>query len=126
MFWHHWVGLPWQWGADPRDGRAACCFRTAQAARESMGLSWPAGQMEGWYALAEAGAWGMLRGEWNKYTMVAGEPAAGQIVRVDNDNGSFGLAVFVDPATIIAVRHYGRLLVVPARVFSLFSRYELR
>jgi hypothetical protein len=40
-FWRKWSGLPWGLGADPRDGRAACCFRTAQATREELGLPWP-------------------------------------------------------------------------------------
>ena len=125
-FWRNWVGLPWALGADPRDGRAACCFRTAQATREELGMHWPADRMAHWYSDAQAGAWQGLRMDWLELTTPIDEPEAGALIRFDNQDGSFGLGVLADAQTLLTVRHYGRLIVGPFSAFRRLKLYRLQ
>ena len=126
MFYRRWVGLPWAWGADPRDGKAACCFRTAQAAREELGLHWPSDCMAGWYELARRGAWVGLKDDWDQFTERIEQPAIGALLRFDNPNGTFGLGVLAEDEIVITVRHQGRLLVAPRRALRPVSLYQLK
>jgi hypothetical protein len=50
--WKAWVGLPHEVGADPREGRAACCVQITKLVLESQGLTFPVAP-ERIYALAE-------------------------------------------------------------------------
>jgi len=112
-FYRGWVGLPWQLGADPREGRAACCFRTAQATREELGMPWPADWMEHWYQEARQGQWDSLRADWDGSTERIERPETGALIRFDNGNDTFGVGVLPNERTFITVRHCGRLVVGP-------------
>ena len=125
-FWRKWSGLPWGLGADPRDGRAACCFRTAQATREELGLPWPAELMKGWYAAAHSGDWDLLRRDWHSLTEPIEKPEAGALIRFDRGDGSFGIGVLPDERTLITVRHYGRLIVGPLASCGKMNLYRLQ
>jgi hypothetical protein len=124
-FWFPWVGLPWELGADPRLGRAACCFRTAQATREAMGLPWPVDRMADWYRLARGGAWDELRRDWGELTRPIDRPIAGGLILFDNGT-SFGVGVLPTVLTFITVRHNGRLIVGPTDTIRNPSFYRLR
>jgi hypothetical protein len=126
MFYRRWVGLPWEWGADPRDGKAACCFRTAQAAREELGLPWPSDRMDDWYSRARRGAWIGLKDDWDAFTERIEKPVTGALLRFDNTNGTFGLGVLAEDEIVITVRHQGRLLVAPLRALGPVSLYQLK
>ena len=126
MFYRRWVGLPWAWGADPRDGKAACCFKTAQAAREELGLSWPKDQMDDWYRMARQGAWAVLRDDWDEFTERIDDAVAGALLRFDNPDGTFGLGVLAADEIVITVRHQGRLLVAPRRALHPIQIYQLK
>jgi hypothetical protein len=126
MFYRRWVGLPWEWGADPRAGKAACCFRTAQAAREELGLSWPSDRMDDWYSRARRGAWTGLKDDWDLFTERIEKPVTGALLRFDNTNGTFGLGVLAEDEIVITVRHQGRLLVAPCRALGPVSLYQLK
>lgn len=125
-FWSNWVGLPWQLGADPRQGRAACCFRTAQAAREALKLGWPADRMDDWYRMARAGAWDDLRQEWEALTEPIEKPEPGALIRFDNNDGSFGVGVMLDARIFATVRHHGRLIVGPRAACGRLNLYRLK
>lgn len=104
----------------------ACCFRTAQAAREELGLPWPAEHMSDWYTRARHGHWETLRRDWDELTVQIQEPVAGALLRLDNPTGSFGVGVLVDSETLVTVRHQGRLLVVLRRAMGPHNLYQLR
>jgi hypothetical protein len=126
-FWTHWVGLPWALGADPRDGKAACCFRTAQAIREGLGMPWPARRMQNWYSAARRGDWDRLLQDWEEITAPTETPAAGTLIRFDNpSDGSFGVGVLPDERSFITVRHYGRLIAGPISACRKLKLYELQ
>jgi hypothetical protein len=125
-FWRGWVGLPWALGADPRDGRAACCFRTAQATREELGMPWPADRMEHWYSDAQAGAWQGLRWDWVDMTVPIEQPEPGALIRFDNSDDSFGVGVLADAQTLLTVRHHGRLIVGPLSALGRLKLYRLQ
>jgi hypothetical protein len=126
-FWHRWVGLPWELGADPRDGRAACCFVTAQAVREQLGMHWPADRMRAWYEEARLGAWEELRWDWSALTETIEGPEAGALIRFDNpSNGSFGVGVLPNDLTLITVRHNGRLIAGPVSACGGLKFFRLR
>lgn len=126
MFWRKWVGLPWELGADPRDGKAACCFRTVQAAREELGLPWPSERMSDWYTKARHGHWETLNRDWELMTRITREPVAGALLRFENVGESFGLGVLVEPEIAVTVRHRGRLIVASRRVLGPLTLYQLK
>ena len=125
-FWRKWPGLPWRLGADPRDGRAACCFRTAQAVREELGLPWPAERMEPWYRDAARGHWRELHEDWAELTEPIEQPEAGALIRFDRGDATFGIGVLPDERTLITVRHYGRLIVGPLAACGKMNLYRLQ
>jgi len=125
-FWRDWVGLPWKWGADPRDGKAACCFRTAQATREELGMSWPADRMERWYSDARKGSWGGLWQDWADMTTPLDDPEPGALVRLDNPGDTFGVGVLATANTLLIVRHHGRLVAGPLSAFRKLKLYHLQ
>lgn len=125
-FWRDWVGLPWELGADPRGGQAACCFTTAQAARECLGMPWPAHLMGEWYELAGAGRWEALRHDWGAMTEPIKTPEAGALLRFDNSDNTFGVGVLPDEKTFITVHHRGRLIVGPLSVCAKLRFYRLK
>lgn len=125
-FWRDWVGLPWEWGADPRGKQAACCFKTAQATREELGMPWPADRMERWYAEARRGCWEGLRQDWWEMTTPIERPEAGALVRFDNPDDAFGVGVLADANTLLTVRHYGRLMVGPLSALGKLKLYRLQ
>lgn len=124
-FYRKWVGLPWELGADPRYGKAACCFRTAQATREALGMFWPASWMEHWYARARRGDWEGLRLDWDRMTEPIERPETGALIRFDHDDGSIGVGVLPDDKTFITVRHCGRLIVGPVSACGQLKLYRL-
>lgn len=125
-FWSRWVGLPWVLGADPRDGRAACCFRTAQATREEMGLPWPADRMERWYSDASQGVWEGLMWDWLDLAEPIEKPEPGGLIRFDNPDGTFGVGVLPDDQTLITVRHHGRLIAGPLSACGRLKLFRLK
>lgn len=125
-FWSEWVGLPWELGADPRHGRAACCFRTAQAVREGLGLAWPADRMAKWYSAARRGDWQALRVSWLELTEPIQKAETGALARFDNDSGGFGVGVLPNERTLIVVRHHGRLIAGPTSAFRNLNLYRLK
>lgn len=125
-FWRKWVGLPWRLGADPRGGQGACCFRTAQAVREELGMPWPADRMEHWYSDAQLGAWPGLRCDWDELAAPIEQPEPGALIRFDHGDSSFGVGVLPDERTLITVRHYGRLIVGPLSACGRLKLFRLR
>lgn len=124
-FWRDWVGLRWALGEDPREGRGACCFRTAQAVREGLGMPWPSDCMAHWYTQARAGDWEALRLDWEQLTVPIERPEDGALVRFDNSNGGFGIGILPNKDTLITVRHHGRLIAGPRSAFGNLSLYRL-
>ena len=125
-FWRDWVGLPWELQADPREGRAACCFMTAQAAREAMGMPWPAHLMPEWYCMAREGRWAELRHDWAAMTEPIKKPEAGALIQFDNRNDSFGVGILPDSRTFITVRHNGRLVAGPVSACGKLNLFRLK
>ncbi len=125
-FWHDWIGLPWQLGADPREGQAACCFRTAQAVREGLGMPWPAFAMAEWYHLARAGHWEALGIDWSAMTEPIEKPEVGALIRFANTDESFGVGVLPNERTFITVRHHGRLIAGPVSACGNLKLYRLK
>lgn len=124
-FWMGWVGLPWEWGADPRDGQAACCFRSSQAVREQLGMPWPNERMEAWYRLARLGVWAKLRHDWYACTRIVEEPRPGLLLKFDQPDDSFGVGALASADVAIVVRHFGRLHAIPACHWRKLPLYEV-
>lgn len=125
-FWRKWVGLPWELGADPRDGRAACCFTTAQAVCEGLEMPWPAHLMPEWYQMAGEGRWESLRIDWSVLTEPIEKPEPGALIRFDNSDDGFGVGVLPDEQTFITVRHHGRLIAGPVSACGKLRLYRLK
>lgn len=120
------MGLPWELGADPRSKRAACCFRTAQAVRETLGMPWPASRMSEWYRLARRGDWEALAIDWDLWAEPIKKPETGALIRFWNPSGGIGVGVMPNERTVITVRHLGRLIAGPRSAFGALDLYRLK
>lgn len=82
--------------------------------------------MGAWYEAARRGDWGQLRLDWGEMTVPIDSPETGALIRFDNSDDSFGVGVLPDPQTLIAVRHYGRLIVGPISACGKLKLYRLK
>lgn len=64
---HQYLGLKHEFGADPKEGRAADCLLLCFALLRDEGVFTPDFDPE-WIRMAEAGLWGSLENVWNRLT----------------------------------------------------------
>lgn len=64
---HHYLGLKHQFGADPKEGKAADCLLLCFTLLDEMGVERPELDPR-WMDMALAGLWGSLETVWNNHT----------------------------------------------------------
>lgn len=68
MSFHQFLGLKHEFGADPRDGKAADCLLLAFALLDEAGVHHPPID-QNWFELGRVGMWETLAMEWQKQTV---------------------------------------------------------
>lgn len=67
-----------------------------------------------------------MRADWDAMTEPVDNAEAGDLIRFDNSNGTFGVGVLPNENTLITVRHHGRLIVAPLSAIGKTKLYRLR
>jgi hypothetical protein len=124
-FWEPWIGLPHEFGADPRDGVAACCLVTAQATSENLGLPFPSSLVPDLLAMASSGQTEALEAEYLARTEGVVRPVAGDLLllRTGQPDHPLGIGVLVSDRIMLG-QIVGRGLTPLPRLF--WSRQEIR
>lgn len=113
MMWHKWLGLPHEIGADPRDGKAACCLVMAHILIASEGLNPP--PLEPMVHLARKGDWGALMNDYNNATRAVNAPERLAMTLLTTRNG-IGLGTVVEDGLLLVPHHRHGVITFPADV----------
>lgn len=103
--WKDWIGLPHEFRADPRDGKAADCVVMVWAVLEEAKIKCPDFQND-WLDLAEAGRWDAIQTIWEQGTEPLDKPEPYAICLFDNGPIGLGFGIVVDDGVLIV--HYKR------------------
>jgi hypothetical protein len=98
---HSWLGLPHEVGADPRNGKAACCLVMARILLEEAGQEPP--PIEAWIDMARRGQWEPLRDAFHRHTEELAKPEPWALTLLDDPAIGLGLGTVIP----------GRMLLVP-------------
>lgn len=96
---HHYLGLKHEFGADPKDGKAADCLLLCFTLLDEAGIYRP--QLDPrWMDMAASGLWGSLETCWNNHTRPADtiEPGCVALTRNRRNNSHARLGI----STILA------------------------
>ena len=121
--WRPWLGLPHVIGADPAEGRGACCLLMAQALYRAAGRPFP--DPDPLLEHARRGMWGLLQLEFEKRCepLPAPEPLA--LVLLRNPREGLGLGIHV--GTHLLMPHHRRgVVAVPVELLKPLSYCRLR
>lgn len=95
--WKEWIGLPHQIGADPREGKAACCLMIAKIILEDGGMKFPVDENE-IIDLAKKKLWPTLRLVFEKQTQFIETPEPYAVSLINNPSQGLGIGVVVEEA----------------------------
>jgi hypothetical protein len=96
---HHYLGLKHEFGADPKEGKAADCLLLCFTLLDESGLYRPAFDPR-WMDMALAGLWSSLETIWNHHTSPVDEVAAGCVAlhwnRPHSNHPRLGISTVVE------------------------------
>lgn len=113
--WRDWIGLPHEIGADPREGKAACCLRMTWILLSEAGVLLPPFQ-ESWLTLAHAGRWGELEAVFRKHTELLPGPEPWSITMIQNGKAGLGVGVFLPEGYLLLPHHRRGVLAAPLHI----------
>lgn len=113
MDWHAWIGLPHEFGADPRHGKAADCLVMVWAILDGAGILHPEFQYE-WLELARSAEWDILELIWRQITEPLDQPEPYAVCLFENGPAGLGVGIVVDNGVLI-VHHKRGVRWVPLK-----------
>lgn len=116
MDWHAWIGLPHEFGADPRRGKAADCLVMVWAILDDAGIPHPDFQYE-WLELARAAEWDVLELIWSQITEPLDGPEPYAVCLFENGAAGLGVGIVVDNGVLI-VHHKRGVRWVPLKAMQ--------
>ena len=111
MDWREWLGLPHEIGADPREGRAACCLVMTTLLLRDAGLNPP--DPAGWIDLAMKGDYASIQMEIDKYFEPVNYPEMLSFTILRNGVHGLGVGIVVEPNTLLLVHHVKGVVTLP-------------
>lgn len=111
--WDSWIGLPHEVGADPRNGKAACCLMMAQAIYEDAKLRFPTYRVPELLDLARREKWYELRHAFSAETDRLEEIESLALSLFENGSFGLGLGIVVGPRVILIPHHRVGVVCVP-------------
>ena len=91
--WHHYLGLPHQFGADPDDGVACDCVIMTWNVLRDAGVDHPPYD-ENWLKMAACGEWAALKQQWLERTKPC--PQQEYALTLFEEPAHMGLGIIVD------------------------------
>lgn len=113
MMWHRWLGLPHEIGADPRDGKAACCLVIAHILLTDAGLVPP--PLEPMVQRARIGDWSGLMADYHNATRAVQCRERLAMTLLVTKNG-IGLGTVVEDGLLLIPHHQHGVITFPADV----------
>lgn len=113
MDWHAWIGLPHEFGADPRHGKAADCLVMVWAILDDAGIPHPEFQYE-WLELARSAEWDILELIWHQITEPLNRPEPYAVCLFENGPAGLGVGIVIDDGVLI-VHHKRGVRWVPLK-----------
>lgn len=111
MNWHTWLGLPHQIGADPREGKAACCLVMAHILLSDAGLNPP--PLEPMVRAALNSDWSALMNDYNDATRTVNAPERLAMTLLVTRKG-IGLGTVVEDGLLLVPHHRHGVVTFPA------------
>lgn len=123
--WRGWLGLPHVVGADPRNGKGACCMVAAQIILSELGLNPP--DIKDWIRLAQEQKWIELQLLFDEHFISVFEPCVGTVALIRNGAAGLGVATYLDGVNGLLVVHHARgVATMPLRLARLLQFAKLR
>jgi hypothetical protein len=123
--WRHWIGLPHEIGADPREGRAACCVRMAQILLRNAGLPAPDLEPE-WFTHAAEGRWDYCRSIFHDLTEPTPERELWTMAWVTNGPKGFGIGTVVQGDRLLIPHHRKGVFAIPISLLKPLSYFRVK
>lgn len=111
MMWHKWLGLPHQIGADPREGKAACCLVMAHILLTDAGLNPP--PLEPLVRAARYSHWAALMNDYNNATRTVYAPERLAMTLLVTRKG-IGVGTVVEDGLLLVPHHRHGVITFPA------------
>lgn len=121
--WSSWRGMPHEIGADPRDGRAACCLVIAVLVLESHGVKAP--PLAPLVAAARDADWDALEDVFRTHCVPVPEPEVPSITLLRNSSG-LGIGTVIAPNTLLTLDHKRGVITLPINRLRFLQFYTVK
>jgi hypothetical protein len=122
--WRQWLGLPHEIGADPREGRAACCLVITTLLLTEAGLQPP--DPGPWIEMARRGDYASIQLEVERYFEPIENPELLSFALIRNGIHGLGVGIVVEPNTLLLVHHKKGVIALPIDRLRLLQYNRLR
>ena len=109
--WSDWVGLPHEVGADPLQGKSACCLQIAKILLSQEGLSTP--PIEPLLERARFRDWPGLTAAFNSLSEPLEGPEPLALTLITNGRFGLGLGVVVENGRLLVPHHRKGVVAIP-------------
>jgi hypothetical protein len=121
--WASWRGLPHEIGADPREGRAACCLVIAVLTLHAYDVATP--PLEPMLDAARNADWTALEEVFREHCNPISEAAVPSITLLRNVNG-LGVGTVIAPNTLITLDHKRGVITLPINRLRCIQFYTVK
>lgn len=119
---HSWLGLPHEIGADPRDGKAACCLVMARILLEEAGQIPP--PIDQWIEMARSGQWEPLRDAFYRHTEELPQAEPWSISLLDDPKEGLGIGTVVPGRFMLVPLHSRGVTALPLFALAADTTYH--
>lgn len=126
--WLKWIGLPHQIGADPNDGKAACCLRMAVHVLRNAGRQPPEDAViDRWVDLARGEQWPLLERAFLDHCVPTQARDLWSVVLITNGpRKALGLGVVIPDDLLLFPHHRRGVMAAPLKLLRPLTHYNLR
>lgn len=122
--WNRWIGLPHELGADPRQGKAACCLVIARILLKEAGQQTPS--IDGMLQMAREGDWAGLQRLYDSLTEPLADPEELSLSLVKNGQENLGIGVVVDRDYLLLPHHRKGVIAFPIKLLKPLEYRKLK
>lgn len=123
--WLKWIGLPHEIGADPRQGKAACCLVIARVLHQNAGRYFPPIEEE-LLALVTDKAWSKLTKKFAEYTVPLEAPEDWALTLVRNGPHGLGVGTVVPGEYLLLPHHRRGVTAIPMSMLRPMTFHRVR
>lgn len=121
--WQAWIGLPHEVGADPRNGKGACCLMICNLVLVDAGYKFP--DIKELLELAVKENWIALQRKFDECCYVIDFPEINSLTLIRNGTAGLGLGVVVDSNKLLFPHHKRGVIAAPIDQLRLMQYRKL-